>query len=418
MADGRPKVRRTNGLVVFVLGILAVLASFLLRVPCRVPEWSVDERFAGLCSAQLLPGDLTVTPGDALSGFFTGGPTGDQPIVVGMFTTLLGWLTTGLAEAFGIDVTSSTLLDLTVFLTALVWIVTITTVASLSGRQPSDPVVMAFAPTVLLVGFASWDLWAVMFMMLAVAAYIRGSPGVAGVWIGLGATVNLLPLLVLVAILFLAARYRYLGDLITALVVSLVVFAMVNGPYMVTEFSRWRDQFLGSLSAPVEAQSGWSVWNALAAPRTGLELDPGAIEQISMIAILLGAVVVLLMTALAGKEPSIVQVLLMLLVVLLLFAREWSLLQAVWLVPLVVLARRSWLEFFLWQAVEIGYWATMNAPEGSWETQPLFDTWGWPPQDLLAAARYLFLVWFLVAVALDMQRGRRATQIGVAARNV
>lgn len=417
MADGRPGRRGTNGLVLFVLGILAVLLSFLLRVPCRVPEWSVDSRFPGLCAAELQPGDLSVTPGGMLSGFFTGGPTGDQPIVVGMFTSILGWMTTGLAEAFSFEITPNTVLDLTVFLTALVWVVTITAVASLSGKQPSDPVVLAFAPTVLLVGFTSWDLWAVMFMMLAVASYIRGSPGVAGVWIGLGATVSFLPLLVLIAILFLAARYRYLGDFISALVVSLIVFAMVNGPFMVQEFDRWRERMGETMRSPVSSDSGWSVWNALGAPATGLSIDPANLDQVSMIAILLGVVAVLLVTVLAGKEPSIVQVLLMLLAVFLLFSRDWSLLQSVWLVPLVILARRSWLEFFLWQAVEIGYWATMNAPAGAWETQPLFGDWGWSPQALLAAARYLFLIWFIVIVAVDMQRGRRATQIGVAARN-
>lgn len=417
MADGRPARRRTNGLVVFILGVLAVLASFLLRIPCRVPEWSTAGRFPGLCAAELQPGELTVTPGGMLQGFFTGGPTGDQPIIVGMFTSVLGWMTTGLAEAFSFDVTASTVLDLTIFLTALVWVVTITTVASLSGKQPSDPAVMAFAPTVLLVGFTSWDLWAVMFLMLAVASYIRGSPGLSGVWIGLGATVSLLPLLVLLAILFLAARYRYIGDFISALVVSLIVFAMVNGPFMVTEFDRWREQALGSLSGPVDEASGWSVWNSLAAPRFGLQVDPAAVDQVALVAILLGVVAVLLITVLAGKEPSIVQVLLLLLAVMLLFSRDWSLLQSVWLVPLVVLARRSWIEFFAWQAVEIGYWATLSAPAGGWETQPLFGTWGWPPQDLLAVARYLFLVWFIVMVAVDMQRGRKATQIGVAARN-
>ena len=99
-----------------VLGILAVLLSFLLRVPCRVPEWSVDSRFPGLCAAELQPGDLSVTPGGMLSGFFTGGPTGDQPIVVGMFTSVLGWMTTGLAEAFSFEITPNTVLDLTVFL--------------------------------------------------------------------------------------------------------------------------------------------------------------------------------------------------------------------------------------------------------------------------------------------------------------
>ena len=309
MADGRPGRRGTNGLVLFVLGILAVLLSFLLRVPCRVPEWDVQNRFPGLCAAELQPGDLSVTPGGMLSGFFTGGPTGDQPIVVGMFTSILGWMTTGLAEAFSFEITPNTVLDLTVFLTALVWVVTITAVASLSGKQPSDPVVLAFAPTVLLVGFTSWDLWAVMFMMLAVASYIRGSPGVAGVWVGLGATVSFLPLLVLIAILFLAARYRYLGDFISALVVSLIVFAMVNGPFMVQEFDRWRERVGETMRSPVSGDSGWSVWNALGAPVTGLSIDPANLDQVSMIAILLGVVAVLLVAVLAGKEPSIVQVL-------------------------------------------------------------------------------------------------------------
>ncbi|NKE11038.1 hypothetical protein GTW58_14160, partial [Kocuria subflava] len=45
MAEGKKGRRGANGFVVFVIGILAVLLSFLLRVPCRVPEWNVSERF-------------------------------------------------------------------------------------------------------------------------------------------------------------------------------------------------------------------------------------------------------------------------------------------------------------------------------------------------------------------------------------
>lgn len=418
MAEAKKGRRGANGFVVFVIGILAVLFSFLLRVPCRVPEWDVANRFPGLCATELNPGDLSVTPGTMLQGFFTGGPTGDQPIVVGMFTSVLGWMTTGLAQAFNIELNANTVLDLTVVLTAMVWVIIIATVAGLSGKQPSDPVVMAFAPTVLLVGFTAWDLWAVMFMMLAVASYIRGSPGIAGLWIGLGSTVNLLPALVLVAILFMAARYRYIGDFFIALLSSVIFFAAVNGPFMVTEFDRWRQQFLDSLNAPVQNSTVWDVWNSVIAGPTGLSINPESLQTLSLVVVLLAVVAVLLVTLMAGKDPSIVQVLLLLLIVAILFGREWSLLQSVWMVPLVVLARRSWIEFFIWQAVEIGYWATLNAPAGGWETQPLFAQGSWTPQEIFAVARFVALVWFLVVVIIDIQRGKRALLIGIHAKNM
>lgn len=418
MPELKKNKRAANGLLVFIVGILAVLLSFLLRVPCRVPDWDVAHRFPGLCSNELNPGDLQVTPANMLEGFFTGGATGDQPIVVGMFTSLLGWMTTGLAQALNIELNASTVLDLTVVLTAMVWVVVIAAVAGLSGKQPSDPLIMAFAPTVLLVGFTAWDLWAVMFMMLAVASYIRGSPGIAGLWIGLGSTVNFLPLVVLLGILFMAARYRYIGDFFIALLAAFLVFAAVNGPFMVTEFGRWREQLVDSATGPVHSSTLWDVWNSVIAGRTGLRIEPDALSTLSPAVILLAVVAVLLITVLAGKEPSIVQVLLLLLIVVVLFGREWSLLQSVWMVPLVVLARRSWIEFFVWQAVDIGYWATLNAPAGAWETQPLFMQGSWTPQEIMAVARLLILVWLLIVVVIDINRGKRASMIGVHAKNV
>lgn len=418
MPELKKNKRAANGLLVFIVGILAVLLSFLLRVPCRVPEWDVAHRFPGLCSNELNPGDLQVTPANMLEGFFTGGATGDQPIVVGMFTSLLGWMTTGLAQALNIELNASTVLDLTVVLTAMVWVVVIAAVAGLSGKQPSDPLIMAFAPTVLLVGFTAWDLWAVMFMMLAVASYIRGSPGIAGLWIGLGSTVNFLPLVVLLGILFMAARYRYIGDFFIALLAAFLVFAAVNGPFMVTEFGRWREQLVDSATGPVHSSTLWDVWNSVIAGRTGLRIEPDALSTLSPAVILLAVVAVLLITVLAGKEPSIVQVLLLLLIVVVLFGREWSLLQSVWMAPLVVLARRSWIEFFVWQAVDIGYWATLNAPAGAWETQPLFMQGSWTPQEIMAVARLLILVWLLIVVVIDINRGKRASMIGVHAKNV
>lgn len=187
---------------------------------------------------------------------------------------------------------------------------------------------------------------------------------------------------------------------------------------MVTEFDRWREQFTNTLNAPVQNSTVWDVWNSVIAGPTGLSINPESLQNLSLVVVLLAVVAVLLVTLLAGKDPSIVQVLLLLLIVAILFGREWSLLQSVWMVPLVVLARRSWIEFFIWQAVEIGYWATLNAPGGGWETQPLFAQGSWTPQEILAVARFVALLWFLVVVIIDIQRGKRALLIGIHARNM
>ena len=142
---------------------------------------------------------------------------------------------------------------------------------------------------------------------------------------------------------------------------------------------------------------------------------PGAAEtgQHVVLALVLGCAAVLVLTLLTRQEPSVVQVAFLLLTVLVLTGPGYSLVQALWLAPLVVLSRRNWVEFAAWQLVEVLWWTTLVLPEAAWPLLPWTARTGWDAQDLLAAVRVLFLVWFLVVVAVDVLRGRRAMQIGV-----
>jgi hypothetical protein len=97
------------------------------------------------------------------------------------------------------------------------------------------------------------------------------------------------------------------------------------------------------MRSPVSSDSGWSVWNALGAPATGLSIDSANLARIT-----------------SGTSHT-----------------DCS-------------SDQSRLKSRKTASSMSSTW--MNAPAGAWETQPLFGDWGWSPQALLAAARYLFLI--------------------------
>ena len=110
------------GLMLLGLGLYTVMMAYLLRIPCRVPDWNMAQQVPELCATVIGTGDLSVRSSDVAGGFFTGGPTGDQPVLVGMITTIIGWFASNLTSLLGLDVGQGFYLDLSVVLLALVWL--------------------------------------------------------------------------------------------------------------------------------------------------------------------------------------------------------------------------------------------------------------------------------------------------------
>ena len=105
-----------SGLLLLGLGLYTVMMAYLLRVPCRVPNWNLAEDIPELCATVIGTGDMGVRSTDVAGGFFTGGPTGDQPVLVGMITTIIGWFASNLSSLLGIDVNQGIYLDLSLVL--------------------------------------------------------------------------------------------------------------------------------------------------------------------------------------------------------------------------------------------------------------------------------------------------------------
>ncbi|MCG7425303.1 glycosyltransferase 87 family protein [Kocuria rhizophila] len=415
LEGARNRSGASAGLMLLGVGLYTVMMAYLIRIPCHVPEWNVAEQVPQLCATVIDAGDLGVHSSDVAGGFFTGGPTGDQPVLVGIITTIIGWFASNLSSLMGLDVGQGFYLDLSVVLLALVWLAIVAVVSSLSGNRSTDALVMALSPVVVLVGFQSWDLWAVLFMMLAVLGYVRGNPAVAGIMVGFGASVAFFPVVVLLAILIMAARHRFLKDIVSALLWAVFAWAVINGTYMLTAWDRWLAQFNEMVRSDTGSSSLWNVWGSTVEPRTGVSLGAGDGGQFVLLSMVLALVFVLLVALLSKREPSVVQVTFLLLALYILLAKEYSLTYVLWLVPLVILCRRNWVEFALWQVVETLYWATVVLPSSAWPTLPWVQEFGWSAQDLLAVVRYAFLVYLVVAVVVDMFRGRKAAALGASA---
>ncbi|RKQ35196.1 glycosyltransferase 87 family protein [Kocuria tytonis] len=415
LEGARNRTGGSAGLVLLGLGLYTVMMAYLLRIPCRVPEWHMAEQVPQLCATVIGSGDLGVHSTDVAGGFFTGGPTGDQPVLVGMITTIIGWFASNLSSLVGLNVGQGFYLDLSLVLLALVWLGIVAVVSSLSGSRRTDALVMALAPVIVLVGFQTWDLWAVLFMVLALQGYVRGNPAVAGIMVGFGASVAFFPVVVLVAILIIAARHRFLKDIVSALLWAVFSWAVINGTYMITAWDRWLKQFNEMVRSDTDEPSLWKVWGSTVEPRTGVSLGSGDGGQYVLLSMVLALVFVLLVALLSKREPSAVQVTFLLLAFYILLAKEYSLSYVVWLVPLVILCRRNWIEFAVWQVVEMLYWATAVLPSSAWPTLPWVQEFGWSAQDLLAVVRYVFLIYLVVAVVVDMFRGRKAAALGASA---
>lgn len=117
-------------------------------------------------------------------------------------------------------------------LTACAVVVAVAT-SRTAGRRAWDGALFALAPALVLHGTTNWDLVAVAFASLALLAWARERPVVAGVLLGLGTATKLYPLLFLVPLLALCWRAgRLRAGLATAAATLLATGAVVLPVYL------------------------------------------------------------------------------------------------------------------------------------------------------------------------------------------
>jgi hypothetical protein len=228
----------------------------------------------------------------------------------------------------------------------------ITTLAliGLAGRRPWDAAMFAFGPMLLLAGTINWDLIAVGLTTAAILAWSRRRPGVAGLLLGFAEGVKYYPAMLLIALLVLCWRAGRMRSWLLAFVSTAFGWALVNVPVILTAPHGWSYWFATTRD---QVAGNGSLWTAIG-EIANLQLSNVNLAATILLAVLwLGVVLVALLSA---ARPRFAQIAFLVVASFVLVDKVYSPQDALWLMPLAVLARPRWRDYLIWQSCEVIYY--------------------------------------------------------------
>jgi uncharacterized membrane protein len=381
--------------LVVVAGVLMVLA----KQHCRARGFGTPDMFYHQCYSDIPA--LFSGRGIAQGGFpyLSSGPW--EQVEYPVLTGLAMWVT-GVAARFLSSGADATLTYFDVNVVAIVgWLaVTVWATARTALRRPYDAAMVALAPGIILAGTINWDLWAVGLTALAMLAWARSRPALAGVLLGLGTAAKFYPLLLLGPLLVLCFRAGRMRAWWRATVAAALAWLAVNLPFMVASFDGWAKFY--RLSDSREAGFS-SIWFTLQNEGHGLPADKLNLVAGGLFAACCVAVAAVALTA--RRRPRVAQLGFLVLAAFVLTNKVYSPQYVVWLVPLAVLARPRWRDFLIWQATEVvhfvGVWlfiAGYTHPDRALPAQGY---------DATVVAHILGTLWMVAFVVRDIYRPDR-----------
>jgi uncharacterized membrane protein len=239
---------------------------------------------------------------------------------------------------------------------------------------------MAFAASPVLVraGLVNWDLLAVAALAGALWAWSRDRPVLCGVLVGLGTAAKLYPAFLLGALLVVCLRRRRLRAFGVATAAAAVAWLAVNLPAIGYGFDQWRAFWSFNADRGADLGSLWLVWQQLGHP-----VSASLLNAVSALAFAAVCVAVLLLGLRSRRPPRIPQLAYLVVAGFLVVNKVYSPQYALWLLPLVVLARPRWRDILVWTAGEVLYYGAVWLYLGGWTAS---STTGGVPDRLYVAA--------------------------------
>ncbi|WP_018654207.1 glycosyltransferase family 87 protein [Actinomadura flavalba] len=350
----RPPPSRFVRLVPVLTGVTALvcLLGWVQKQPCARNGFDFVKTTTYACYTDVYPLFYGRGFADGKLAYFDSFPGDDiryieYPVVSGFFMQVVTWL----SQPFGKDGQGMVFFNITAVLLALLAIVAVLATAYVAGRRSLRVGLMiALSPALLLSAYINWDLLAVALSALAVLAWSKRRPALAGALLGLAIAAKFYPLLFLGPLFLLCARsgqWRAFGRLFTGTVVA---WLAVNLPIMIFAWDGWVQFYRFSQNRGID----WgSIFFYL--QDHGLE---SADEHLNLLGtgtfvLLAGGIAVLAWAA--PRRPRLAQLLFLVVVAFMLSNKVWSPQFALWLLPLAVLARPKLPAFVVWQIGEIIY---------------------------------------------------------------
>lgn len=288
--------------------------------------------------------------------------------------------------------------DLTwLLLTVCALIVTVTT-SRLAGRRRWDAAMFALAPVLVIHGTTNWDLLAVALGGLAMLAWAKKHPLIAGALLGLGTATKLYPLLFLIPLLFLCLRVGKVRVFAGTALMAVLVAGGLTAPLYLTapSFAEQDGRQVKVLESPLdrlgteglsallphqdvdgleatnavyrfvelnqERPADWdslyfllqrSPPDAIAGWFADAGTPPTKLNRLVLLGAILVAIAIGILTLVAPRRPRVPQLLFLMIAGFLLVNKVDSPQYVTWLVPLAILAHPRWRPFLMWQATEV-----------------------------------------------------------------
>ena len=385
--------------VLLAMATFSMLLAALSKQHCRSAGWSTPGQFVHLCYSDLPSLFYFRGLGAGEVPYLAQVPV-DQVVEYPVLTGLVMWATALMVPGAGATPERA----LTYFDVNLVWIagcalVLVWATARAAGRRPWDAALVALSPSLVLASTINWDLWAVALLGVAMLAWARERPVLAGVLLGLAAATKFYPVVVLGPLFVLCLRAGRLRQWWAALGAGLLTWLVVNVPVMLLAPDAWARFYLFSR----DRGAGFSsVWYVLAQQGVGIR----SVQTLNLVAaVLLAAccVAIAWLGLTAPRRPRVAQLTFLVVAAFLLTNKVYSPQYVLWLLPLAALARPSWRDNLVWTAGEVihfaGIWLYLaGLPDGGNPSRALPAG----PYGLTVAAHVAGTLWLVAVVVRDV----------------
>ncbi len=337
--------------VAVVVAVVGYAAALTLRMPCVSDGFSGISRYTHLCYS-----DIPVLY--SLRGFADGYPPyldsapGQQvfeyPVLTGAMAQVAAWLT-GLFGGGALGFYAANLAMIGILL-----IVTVVATGYTNPQRPTDAIIVAASPALLLPAAINWDMLPVALVALWLLLWARKIVFWSGVVLGLAIAAKFYPLIFLGPLLLLCLRGGQLRAFGRMTVGAVLAWLVVNVPVMVVNFDGWVTFYTFSSDRGQDFGSPW-----LALSIMGLELPADSINLVGTAAFALACLGIAWFIWWAPVRPRLAPMLFLVLAAFLLTNKVYSPQYMMWLLPLAVLALPRVRYLVVWQAGELVYFVAI-----------------------------------------------------------
>ncbi|MGA8847976.1 MAG: glycosyltransferase 87 family protein [Nocardioides sp.] len=363
--------------VLLALTALAFGLGLVAKSSCVSDQWRGDVGYSHVCSSEIADAYTGTSlveggwPWAADPATLARHPILQEPALVGLWAYATARVTQVLAgsadlqERYAVSASSLPLVpavrrERVVFVAvnavALAGLALLTTVAlsRVHRRRPWDAAGFALSPLLVLTGLSAWDLLAVSAVALAVLAWSRQRPRLAGLSLGVGAAAGVWPVLILLAVFLSAVHTRRKSEVLPCAATALGAWAAINAPALLSGRAQWERFWASAIDRAPDSGTVWTILDQ----SVGLSQDLVLVTSWALIGLWVVAVAAL--SLLAAVPPRVSQVALLLVAGFVLLRPSFEPHQALWLLPLAALARPRWRDLLVWQACAI-FFAAMHS---------------------------------------------------------